>query len=160
MANRVLLVFRHFGVCQSGALVWLENRIPAKVSGASRWHDQPRCAARKNNRLGPWTLRECEDALRIGGFIGIGSEQVVEPLVADRVEKPLDVRSWKTFEGIKAEACVLDHDGAVDLLGRKDALLLGDFSWITLQLRQVNLLRCKLKWKLSAEYGLNFLSQA
>jgi hypothetical protein len=53
----------------------------------------------------------------------------------------LHIRSRQAFEGIEAQASILDEDGAADLVGGDPALLKRDLFHGALQLGQVDILR-------------------
>lgn len=55
------------------------------------------------------TGRVGEDALRVAGLVLKACQHLIEPLVAQLLEEPLDVGAWQSPHSIKAQARVFHH---------------------------------------------------
>ena len=71
-----------------------EHRIPPKVRGSPRRYDFPVCGAGENLRFAPRPVDVGEDALRVRGLVLVPGEHLVQSIVPELIEEPLDVRSW------------------------------------------------------------------
>mmetsp|Transcript_6339 Transcript_6339/g.27919 ORF Transcript_6339/g.27919 Transcript_6339/m.27919 type:complete len:251 (-) Transcript_6339:25-777(-) len=139
--------------------VGLEHGIPSKVRRPPRRHDRPVGCAHENLRLAFRSVDVREDALRVRALVRVPRQHLVQALVPELIQEPLDVRSGQAVEGVVAEARVLDERRAVDLPGGEHDLLLGDVLGFALKLGEVHLARLEreLIRVLLAEDGADLL---
>eukprot|EP00632_Arachnochrysis_sp_CCMP2950_P013802 CAMPEP_0185691478 /NCGR_PEP_ID=MMETSP1164-20130828/1864_1 /TAXON_ID=1104430 /ORGANISM="Chrysoreinhardia sp, Strain CCMP2950" /LENGTH=241 /DNA_ID=CAMNT_0028358147 /DNA_START=159 /DNA_END=881 /DNA_ORIENTATION=- len=108
----VFIVLGHLGVRQPVGLIGLEDGVPAEVRGAARRDDLTRRPPVEDADRRARPGREREQTLRVRRFVGVPREQLVEPVVAQFLEKPLAVRPRQPVERVVAQQRVLAHDRA------------------------------------------------
>mmetsp|Transcript_26728 Transcript_26728/g.46716 ORF Transcript_26728/g.46716 Transcript_26728/m.46716 type:complete len:250 (+) Transcript_26728:33-782(+) len=145
MADGILRVFCHLGVCLAVGLVWLEHGVPPKVKRTTRWHN---LALRSTIEYVHLRARPCaqrEDALRVRALVLVRRQHIVQAVVSALLEEPLDVRARQPTQRIEAQVRVLAHDRPACLDRGETALFYCDFLRLALQLRQVQLGICQRK---------------
>lgn len=93
--NRVLQLFRHFGVGLF-VTVRLEAGIPTEVARTAGHHDATLGAANEHlDWVGRVSVRIRECAERVGRLVLPSGQQLVQTFRSQLREEPLDVRSYK-----------------------------------------------------------------
>mmetsp|Transcript_3079 Transcript_3079/g.6870 ORF Transcript_3079/g.6870 Transcript_3079/m.6870 type:complete len:225 (-) Transcript_3079:388-1062(-) len=151
MRNGILLFLGHFRIGFVVSLMCFKNGIPTKVQFPSCWYDISHgttdcqkyvvvvvviivCSA----------VAVCHDCLGIRRLVLVGMQHVVESIMSNAIEKPLDVRTRHSLQRRKAQGCIFNHDGATTVGHFSHgpfAFFPGNFQWIpSLQFGQIDLL--------------------
>mmetsp|Transcript_40536 Transcript_40536/g.93053 ORF Transcript_40536/g.93053 Transcript_40536/m.93053 type:complete len:237 (-) Transcript_40536:14-724(-) len=123
-----------------------ENGVPSKSTFPFRWDDSSIGPPNKHKWFGTRARREGKRALAVCCLILLPCQEIEQPIVPDRGDEPLDVRSWHPVECVEAEARVLHDHARLHALRRTSALLSRDVQRLPLQLRQVKVHVLDAEW--------------
>ena len=97
--------------------IWLENRIPAKISLSPRSDNEPLRSPLKHNHLVVRTLTIPKYTESVGSLILPVSNKPRETVWSKVFQEPLDVWPRKASQGRETQACVFYYNWASDSPG-------------------------------------------